>query len=88
MSAVGPPDQSGVTVAVAPDAQTVLATVTSLSTDAHFQYTIDDGHGHTASNEVTLVPRSPDQNDPPAPAAGLPAAAALRSPRAAPWSSR
>ena len=61
VTAVGQPDQPGVTVAVAPDAQTVLATVTSLSTDAHFQYTIDDGHGHTASNEVTLEPRSAER---------------------------
>jgi hypothetical protein len=37
VSAVGQPDQSGVTVAVAPDAQTVLATVTTLPADAHFQ---------------------------------------------------
>ena len=37
-----------VTVSVAPDAQTVLATVTTLSTDAHFQYTVDDGHGHSS----------------------------------------
>ena len=66
VSAVGQPDQPGVTVAVAPDAQTVLATVTSLSTDAHFQYTIDDGHGHTASNEVTLEPRGQDENTAPA----------------------
>ena len=66
VTAVGQPDQPGVSVAVAPDSQTILATVTSLSTDAHFQYTIDDGHGHTASNEVTLEPRSPDENDPPA----------------------
>ena len=66
VTAVGQPDQPGVTVAVAPDSQTVLATVTSLSTDAHFQYTIDDGHGHTASNEVTLVPRAADQNTAPA----------------------
>ncbi|MGH3292745.1 MAG: Ig-like domain-containing protein, partial [Trebonia sp.] len=66
VTAVGQPDQPGVTVAVAPDSQTVLATVTSLSTDAHFQYTIDDGHGHTASNEVTLEPRAPDQNMAPA----------------------
>ena len=66
VTAVGTPDQPGVTVAIAPDAQTVLATVTTLSTDAHFQYTIDDGHGHSASSEVTLVPRSPDQNAAPA----------------------
>src|SRR5512146_1374044 len=66
VSAVGTPDQPGVTVAIAPDAQTVLATVTMLSADAHFQYTIDDGHGHTASNMVTLVPRSGGQNDAPA----------------------
>ena len=66
VSAVGQPDQPGVTVAVAPDAQTVLATVTSLSADAHFQYTIDDGHGHTASNEVTLEPRSAGENAAPA----------------------
>ncbi len=66
VSAAGQPDQPGVTVAVAPDAQTILATVTSLSTDAHFQYTIDDGHGQTASSEVTLEPRSPDENTAPA----------------------
>src|ERR1700761_2623120 len=66
VSAVGQPDQPGVTVAVAPDAQTILATVTSLSTDAHFQYTIDDGHGHTASNEVTLEPRAQRENSAPA----------------------
>ena len=59
VSAVGAPDQRGVTVSVAPDAQTVLATVTTLTTDAHFQYTIDDGHGHSASAEVTLVPIGP-----------------------------
>ena len=66
MIAVGQPDQPGVTVAVAPDAQTVLATVTSLTADAHFQYTIDDGHGHTASSEVTLEPRAAGQNAAPA----------------------
>jgi hypothetical protein len=66
VSAAGQPDQPGVTVAVAPDSQTVLATVTSLSADAHFQYTIDDGHGHTASNEVTLEPRSATDNAAPA----------------------
>ena len=66
VSAVGQPDQPGVSVAVAPDAQTILATVTSLSTDAHFQYTIDDGHGHTASNEVTLELRGPSENTAPA----------------------
>ena len=66
VSAVGQPDQPGVTVAVSPDGQTVLATVTSLSADAHFQYTIDDGHGHTASNEVTLEPRTPSENTAPA----------------------
>jgi hypothetical protein len=66
VTAVGQPDQPGVTVAIAPDAQTVLATVTTLATDAHFQYTIDDGHGHTASSEVTLVPRLADQNAAPA----------------------
>jgi len=66
VSAVGQPDQPGVTVAVAPDSQTVLATVSSLSTNAHFQYTIDDGHGHTASGEVTLEPRAASQNAAPA----------------------
>jgi large repetitive protein len=62
VTALGKPDQPGVTVTIAPDAQTVLATVTTLSANAHFQYTIDDGHGHSASSEVTLVPRSPGQN--------------------------
>ncbi len=65
VTAVGTPDQPGVTVSVAPDAQTVLATVTALSTDAHFQYTVDDGHRHSVTGEVTLVPRSPDQNEAP-----------------------
>jgi large repetitive protein len=62
VTGVGTPDQPGVSVAVAPDAQTVLATVTTLSAEAHFQYTIDDGHGHSATGEVTLVPRSPGEN--------------------------
>src|SRR5271165_2452377 len=65
VTAVGTPDQPGVTVSVAPDAQTVLATVTTLSTDAHFQYTVDDGHRHSVTGEVTLVPRLPDQNQAP-----------------------
>ena len=65
VTGVGIPDQPGVSVTVAPDAQTVLATVTTLSADAHFQYTIDDGHGLSATGEVTLVPRSPDENAPP-----------------------
>ncbi|HEY6311311.1 MAG TPA: hypothetical protein VIY52_10970 [Streptosporangiaceae bacterium] len=65
VTGVGTPDQSGVSVAVAPDAQTVLATVTTLSAEAHFQYTIDDGHGHAATGTVTLVPRSPGENAPP-----------------------
>ena len=66
VTAVGTPDQPGVTVSVAPDAQTILATVSTLSTDAHFQYTVTDGHGNQATSEVTLVPRSPSQNSPPA----------------------
>ena len=65
VTGVGTPDQPGVSVAVAPDAQTVLATVTTLSTEARFQYTIDDGHGHSATGEVTLVPRSPGENTAP-----------------------
>jgi hypothetical protein len=65
VTAVGAPDQPGVTVSVAPDAQTVLATVTTLSTDAHFQYTVDDGHRHSVTGEVTLVSRSPGQNEAP-----------------------
>lgn len=65
VTGVGTPDQPGVSVAVAPDAQTVLATVTTLSADAHFQFTIDDEHGRAATGEVTLVPRSPGENAPP-----------------------
>lgn len=61
------PDQPGVSVAISPDAQTVLATVgPALTSDAHFQYTIDDGRGHTATAAVTLVPRAPSQNSAPA----------------------
>lgn len=63
---VGRADQPGVSLSIAPDAQTVLATVTSLTSDAHFQYTVDDGHGHSVSGDVTLVPRAPAQNSPPA----------------------
>ena len=67
VTAVGPPDQPNVTVTIAPDAQAVLATVgPGLTTDAHFQYTIDDGRGRTAQAKVTLVPRGPGQNSPPA----------------------
>ena len=63
---VGKPDQSQVTVAVAPDGQTVLATVApGLSANAHFEYTIDDGKGHTANAQVTLQPRQPGQNGAP-----------------------
>ena len=65
VTAVGRPDQPGVSVAIAPDGQTLLATVGTLTADAHFQYTIDDGRGHIASSEVTLVPRASDQNSPP-----------------------
>lgn len=65
VTAVGNPDQPGVTVSVAPDAQTVLARVTSLTSDAHFQYTVDDGYGHSATGEVTLVPRTPGENSAP-----------------------
>jgi len=67
VTAAGRPDQRNVTVTIAPDAQTVLATVPgTMDGDAHFTYTIDDGHGHTAQGVVTLVPRSPDQNSAPA----------------------
>ncbi|MGH3150454.1 MAG: Ig-like domain-containing protein, partial [Streptosporangiaceae bacterium] len=67
VTAVGPPDQPGVTVTISPDAQTVLATVgASLAAPAHFQYTIDDGHGRTAEAQVTLEPRDPSQNSAPA----------------------
>ena len=63
---VGPPDQRGVTVSIAPDSQSVLATVAAgVRPDAHFSYTIDDGAGHTAQAVVTLQPRGPSQNSPP-----------------------
>src|ERR1700733_6041465 len=66
VSAVGQPDQPGVTVAVPPASQTMLATVPALARDPLFQYPIDDGHGHTASNEVTLEPRAQSENSAPA----------------------
>lgn len=66
ITALGAPDKPQVSVKIAADAQTILATVaTGLTTDAHFSYTIDDGHGHTAEAEVTLVPRGADQNKAP-----------------------
>jgi hypothetical protein len=65
VTGVGTPGQSGVSVTVAPDAQTVLATVTTPASDVSFDYTIDDGHGHAATGQVTLVPRSPSENAPP-----------------------
>lgn len=68
VTAVGKPDQPQVSVAIAPNGQGVLATVASgLAGNAHFEYTIDDGRGHTAQAEVTLVPRAPGQNAAPAP---------------------
>ena len=87
VTGVGSPDQPGVTVSVAPDGQTVLATVTSLTIDAHFQYTVDDGHGHSATGEVTLVPRAPTRT---ARRTSNRATSSrpYRSPRAALWSSR
>ncbi len=67
VTAVGQPDQPGVSVTIAPDAQTVLATVgTGLAAPAHFQYTIDDGRGRTAQAQVTLMPRDPGENVAPA----------------------
>ena len=66
VTAVSAPDQQGVSVAITPDAQAILAIVgPGLTGDAHFQYTIDDGRGHAASAEVTLVPRAPGQNSAP-----------------------
>ena len=66
VTALGTPDEKAVRVSVAPDGQEVIATVVgTLTSDAHFRYTIDDGLGHTAQAEVTLVPRSPGQNNPP-----------------------
>jgi hypothetical protein len=63
---VGQPDNPAVAVTVAPDGQSVLATVADgLTTDAHFSYTIDDGHGSTRSAQVTLVPHGPNVNGPP-----------------------
>ncbi len=63
---LGQPDHSQVRVTLAPDAQEVLATVApGLTTNAHFTYTIDDGHGHTAQAQVTLVPRGAGENKPP-----------------------
>jgi len=65
VTGVGTPDHPGVSVTVAPDAQTVLATATTPSAETHFQYTIEDEHGHAATGTVTLVPRSPGENAPP-----------------------
>ncbi|HEY6790828.1 MAG TPA: fibronectin type III domain-containing protein [Trebonia sp.] len=66
VTAVSAPDTPQVSVAIAPDGQTVLATVgAGLIGDAHFEYTIDDGQGRTASAQVTLVPRSPGENGAP-----------------------
>ena len=62
VTGVGTPDHPGVSVTVAPDAQTVLATATTPSAETHFQYTIEDEHGHAATGTVTLVPRSPGRS--------------------------
>ena len=63
VTAVGQPDQQGVTVSVAPDAQTVLATVTAALTRRRALPVHDRRRPRPyRPGEVTLVPRSPGQN--------------------------
>lgn len=67
VAAVGVPDLPGVTALAAPDGQSIIVTLPEgLTGDVHFDYTVDDGYGGSASAGVTVQPRSSDQNTPPA----------------------
>ena len=63
VSAVTAPDNPAASVTIAPDGQSVLL---SLSADAvgeaQFKYTIDDGRGLTATANVTVEIRTPEEN--------------------------
>jgi hypothetical protein len=64
------PDNPDVTVAVAPNGQTVLVTVPADSPDVHFKYTVDDGKGLNATAAVTVQIRGQQDNKPPEQRAG------------------
>ncbi|HEV2638070.1 MAG TPA: tandem-95 repeat protein [Actinocrinis sp.] len=66
ITALTQPDNQGASVAIAPDGQTALVTLSASSTgDVHFKYTVDDGKGMTASANVTVQIRGSGQNDAP-----------------------
>lgn len=66
ISAPPTPDNSQVTVSIAPDGQSLLATVPDgVSGQVHFHYTIDDGQKTSPPALVTLTVRAPNQNGQP-----------------------
>ncbi len=61
-------DDPKVNVQIAPDGQTVEASLPSAQArDVHFKYTIDDGKGLTATASVTVAVRPEDENGAPHP---------------------
>jgi hypothetical protein len=66
ISGVTAPDVQGVTVAIAPDGQTIRITLPDKARETHFKYTVDNGSGFSATAAVTVQVRSSEQNDEPA----------------------
>ncbi|MFD4676446.1 Ig-like domain-containing protein [Lentzea sp. NPDC058450] len=66
VTAVSDLDRKDVTLAIAPDGQTVEVTLPEQAQDAHFKYTVDDGKGLNATAAVTVQVRTGTQNEPPA----------------------
>jgi len=67
ISALGKSDVSGVQPSIAPDGQSAQITLPEqLNTDAvHFDYTIDDGRGKTATAHVTVDVKGPQDESAP-----------------------
>jgi hypothetical protein len=66
VSAVTAPENPAASVAIAPDGQTVLVTLTAGAVgQTQFKYTIDDGKGLTATATVTVEIRTLGQNSAP-----------------------
>ncbi|WP_157802860.1 Ig-like domain-containing protein [Compostimonas suwonensis] len=64
---VGAPDASDVVVEIVPGRQRVRVTLPATATgELAFSYTISDGHGGTATAQVVVAVRPPEQNSPPA----------------------
>ncbi len=63
---VSPVDQSGVSLTVAPDRQSLLLTLPAKASDLQFTYTVDNGTQATAQAQVSVTVRGPSDNGKPA----------------------